>query len=416
MVLLRGKRYGWQCCAAFPHDPGRGRRTIFWQEPDCRTAFRSPSTIPTTMPRRRVAQSQARANPKATALQGSNELQTRLQRQRQRGRGYWPWALATLGVLALVSGLTALGIWTANSPSRMQNRAEAAVRTGDWATALSNWRALNATGAATSATYLGEARAALALGRAAQAEQSLQRAITADPTNFIAWRLLLQILRVEERTLEAEQLGWRAYAEMRPDEKPELLRELTLSLLADLSDEVVRTTLKRWVDADSDDVNAQVALWQRMAASPRAADPDRPTLLAGLAAMLRSHPDHIGAREALVAALADAGEPKRGRVILDEWPESGRDARYWRLRGRWSLEYDHQPEQAVTAFRTALAVFPQDWRSWYRLARRSACWDELTTAVRLLTRSAASAKFSIPLPWGHASTQPSTTLLLQARD
>ena len=67
--------------------------------------------------------------------------------------------------------------------------------------------------------------------------------------------------------------------------------------------------------------------------------------------------------------MADAGEPDRGRAVLNSWPESTRDARYWRLRGRWDLEYDHQPEQAVSAFRTALVDLPQDWRSWYRLAR-----------------------------------------------
>jgi tetratricopeptide (TPR) repeat protein len=45
------------------------------------------------------------------------------------------------------------------------------------------------------------------------------------------------------------------------------------------------------------------------------------------------------------------------------------DARYWRLRGRWDLEYDHRPQQAVAALQTALVDLPQDWRSWYRLAR-----------------------------------------------
>ena len=77
------------------------------------------------------------------------------------------------------------------------------------------------------------------------------------------------------------------------------------------------------------------------------------------------------AREALVTALADAYEPDRGRAVLDGWPgpESDRDARYWRLRGRWDLEYDHRPDRAVDAFRNAVAVLPQDWRSWFGLAR-----------------------------------------------
>jgi len=274
-----------------------------------------------------------------------------------------------LGGLALVLGLIWLGVWTANSSGQLQKRAEAAARAGDWAAALANWRAVNATGSASSATYLSEARACLALGRAAQAERCLQRAIAADPSDLAPWRLLLQILRVEDRALEAEQIGWRAYVQIRPNQRPELLRELTLSLLADLPDEILRTTLKRWVEGDRADVDAQVALWQRIAASPRAADPDRPTLLAALDSLLSSYPLHVGAREALVAALADAGEPERGRALLDGWPEATRDARYRRLRGRWDLEYDRRPELAVAAFQTALAAFPQDWRSWYRLAR-----------------------------------------------
>ena len=81
-----------------------------------------------------------------------------------------------------------------------------------------------------------------------------------------------------------------------------------------------------------------------------------------------------------MTALADSGEPDRGRAALDGWPgpESARDARYWRLRGRWDLEYDHRPERAVEAFRKAVAVVPQDWRSWSRLAR----------ALRVLGRDA----------------------------
>ena len=79
----------------------------------------------------------------------------------------------------------------------------------------------------------------------------------------------------------------------------------------------------------------------------------------------------ISVREALVTVLGDAGESNRGRVLLDDWPQSARDARYWRLRGRWELEYDHLADQAVKSFHIALAELPHDWRSWYRLARAS---------------------------------------------
>ena len=152
---------------------------------------------------------------------------------------------------------------------------------------------------------------------------------------------------------------------------------------------------RRWVNADSADVDAQIALWQRMAAEPNAADPDRPSLLAALESLLAKHPNHLGTREALVTALADAGEPDRGRALLDTWPESTRDARYWRLRGRWNLEYDHHPDQAAAAFQTALVELRQDWRSWYRLARAFAFSTVTMKVARQPKPLAVSAKYSI---------------------
>jgi tetratricopeptide (TPR) repeat protein len=256
-----------------------------------------------------------------------------------------------------------------DSPERLRSRAEAAARSGDWIKALNYWRLINATKAASGLTHLGEARACLALGRAMQAERSLRNSIAADPVDPESWRLLLGILRVEDRTLEALHTGQEAYDKVRPLARRSILGELTLSLLADLPDERVRTTLRRWIDADGDDVDARIAILQRIAAQPRAADPDRASLLADLESIVASHPDHIAAREVLVTALADAGEPQRGRALLDDWPTTARDARYWRLRGRWDLEYDHRLDEAAKAFRTALSELPQDWRSWYRLAR-----------------------------------------------
>ncbi len=284
--------------------------------------------------------------------------------------------LAVLGLLVLVGRLLP------ESPARLRAEAESAAHAGDWATALRALRALNATSAATGATHLGEARACLAMGRASQAERSLRRAIAADPAQAEAWKLLLEILRVEDRVLEAQDLGWEAYDQVSLESRRVLLGQLTWAMLADLTDERVRTTLRRWIDADGDDIDARVALLQRIAAQPRAADPDRDSRLAELEAIVAAHPEHIGTREALATALADAGEIDRGRAVLDGWPgsESARDARYWRLRGRWDLEYDHRPEQAVNACRKTVAVLPQDWRSWSRLAR----------ALRILGRDAAA--------------------------
>ena len=228
---------------------------------------------------------------------------------------------------------------------------------------------VNATKDAGSLTYTEEGRACLCSVWLPSVNRSLRKAIGADPSDPDPWRLLLQILRVENRTLETVHLAWEGYEQVPPEARQVLLRELTLSLLADLPDERIRTRLQRWVETDSTDVNAQIALLQRIAAQPRAADADRASLLTSLETLLAEHPNQINAREVLVTALADAGEPERGRALLDSWPESVRDARYWRLRGRWELEYNHQPDQAVAAFQIALAEFPHDWRSWYRLAR-----------------------------------------------
>ena len=291
-----------------------------------------------------------------------------------------PWLFVMVTATALLLTLLLIKWSTGESPVWLRSQAEAAVHAGDWTTALRNWRAINATKAATSLTHLGEARACLALGRAGQAEDSLNLAINTDPADPEPWRLMLQILRVEDRAIDALRIGWQAYDRVNPEARRELLRELTMALLGELPDELVRTTLQRWVDADSNDINARSALWQRITDQPRATDPDRSTVLNTLEALVTKHPDHVGARTALVTALANAGEPERGRAVLDEWPDSGRDTRYWRLRGRWDLEYDHRPDHAVSAFERSLAELPHDWRSWYRLAR----------ALRMLKRDTES--------------------------
>jgi predicted Zn-dependent protease len=269
--------------------------------------------------------------------------------------------------------LAAIGQLISGSPSRLRAEAERAARAGDWAEALRFWRAFNATGEASGTTHLQEARAALALGYAAQAEAGLRRSIAAEPADPEPWKLLLEILRVEDRTIDAQEVVWESYDRIPGESRREVLRELTLAILADVPDDVVRDALKRWIDADPSDVDARVALSQRIAGQPRATDPDRRARLAELEELLAAHPGHLGVREALIASLADAGEPDRGRVLLDAWPgppeARDRDPRYQRLRGRWDLEYDRRPTEAAAALEAAVKAVPQDWRSWYRLAR-----------------------------------------------
>ena len=232
-------------------------------------------------------------------------------------------AIVLTGITGLL--LIALIKWLASdSLALLKNQAEAAAHAGDWNTAQQNWRTINTSTTAKSSSLLGEAQACLALARAAEAEYALRRAIRTNPSDSESWHLLLEILLIEDRTLEAQRLGWEAYDQISPDARPEVLRTLTLALLADLPDEQVRKTLRRWIDADPDDVNAQIAFWQRIVLQPRAADPDRPSTLAALEALLTKYPAHVGVREVLITALADAGEPDRGRVVLDTWPDAAR--------------------------------------------------------------------------------------------
>lgn len=267
-------------------------------------------------------------------------------------------------------------------PARLRARAEAAAKGGDWPAALAAWRALNAGSEARGPTFLGQARAAVALGRLAEAERALARATAADPSAAEPWRLWLELLRVEDRVTDAQVVGWAALEAVPPADRRDVLRDLTLALLAEVPDDVARPMLARWAGSaehtEPPDVDARVALLQRMGGTPRSGDPDRAARVDELTAVLEREPGHLPAREALVATLADAGETDRGRAALDAWPESGRDARYRRLRGRWDLEYDHHPDRAEAAFRRTLEELPHDWKTRVRLAR----------ALRMLRREA----------------------------
>ena len=161
-----------------------------------------------------------------------------------------------------------------------------------------------------------------------------------------------------------------------------MLKAATLALLAEAPDDLARETLRRWIDADPADVDARIALFRRIAPMPRLGDPDVAARAAALEALLARDPGHVDAREALVAALADAGDPARGRAILDAWPAGDRDARYSRLDGRWDLDYDRRPARAVASFRRALAELPHDWRTRAHLAR----------ALRTLGRAAEARR------------------------
>jgi thioredoxin-like negative regulator of GroEL len=274
---------------------------------------------------------------------------------------------------AALGGLLLAGLggwaWARGRPARLADAARAAAAREDWPAAARLWAESHARRPGDADGHLAEAHAALAAGRAAQAERALERACALAPELAEPWLLRLEVLRVEDRPLEAQDVGWRAYASVPPALRAEILRALTLALLAETPDDLARRTLARWAAADPADLDARVALRRRAAVAPRDGDPTRAARIAELAALLESRPDHVGLREATVLDLADAGEPDRGRALLDAWPEPGRDARYLRLAGRWALEYDGRPAAAAVALREALRSWPHDWPTRYRLAR-----------------------------------------------
>ena len=181
------------------------------------TAFKQTTSLNDDHARRSRARLRV---PEKSSPMGQRESSASLNGLLSRGRSSW--VLAILGGIALLLALVLLRWLAAEPPARLWNQAEEAAHTGNWNAALRYWRAINATAAAQSSSHLGEARACLALSRANQAKLSLHRAINADPSDLETWRLMLGILWVEDRTLEAQRLGWEAYDRVRPEARREL--------------------------------------------------------------------------------------------------------------------------------------------------------------------------------------------------
>jgi tetratricopeptide (TPR) repeat protein len=274
-----------------------------------------------------------------------------------------------VGVGVVVAALFAAARLVPEPRASLRYRADVAAREGRWEEAVRLWAEVNATPLADAVSWRGEARAALALGRAARAERALAVATALDPGAVEPWLIRLERLRLLGRPLEALALGEAAYAAVPAAARPSVLRAWTLALLADAPDDLARATLSRWIAADEDDLDAIAALDRRYAEYPQAGDPARVGRIARLERCLGRRPDHVPVREALAVALAEDGRPEEGRAVLDAWPVGSRDARYDRLDGRWALEYEGDPARAVAALRRAVEALPSDRRSRYRLAR-----------------------------------------------
>ena len=127
--------------------------------------------------------------------------------QRTLGLPRWGWVILLIGLTGL---FTILGMFQPPDLERLRAQAEDAVQSHDWGSALALWRQINKSPQASAETLLAEGRASLVLGLAGQAEQALRRAITINPKEIDAWLLLLKILRLEDRLVELDHLGWTA--------------------------------------------------------------------------------------------------------------------------------------------------------------------------------------------------------------
>jgi hypothetical protein len=270
-----------------------------------------------------------------------------------------------------VAGLASFGaiVWEHDRPRRLLEAAESATVARDWPRASSLWHQFNQTPRASGRTLLAEARAELAIHRAAEANKAVAKALALEPGLAEGWRIKLDLLRVLDRPIEAMRLVFEAEKSVDAAEFRPILASATLAALAELPDDEARQRLDRWIQADANDLDARAALLARITANSHPGDPDRAGRIADLTSILEREPGHVAAREALLVALADAGEPERGRLVLEAWPSESRDARYFRLRGRWDLDYDRKPDLAAEAYARALEELPHDWKSHYGLAR-----------------------------------------------
>lgn len=281
--------------------------------------------------------------------------------------------LVLLSAVLVYQAFQATGSGRSNTldPSRLRSQAEAAERARDWTAARAAWLAFTHAAPGDVAGWLGAARACLALHRAQEADSLLQQAAETAPDRAEAWLPRMERLRTLSRSWDAWTLGWTAYRSVSPQQRPRILRSLTLATLAEAPQDQARSLLQNWLKADPTDAPAEIALIHRAIELPEPDDPPLNQRLVRLDQLVEAHPADSAGWEASVETLLLAGEVQRARAALDAWPAPQRETnpRYWRLLGRWEQDHGRDPEGAATAYRQALAAQPHDWKTLYRLAR-----------------------------------------------
>ena len=334
-------------------EPGRAGRK---EGPD---SAPGPTTDPATMPARPAPRPSPRRGPAGPQADPRPEADARRSGSSRRSRAWRCWGSARPGSPASVTAPG--GSWIGPRP-----RADRATRSA----ARAAWHELNDSAGATARTLRAEARLDFALDRGRDAGLALERATGLEP------RRCRGLARAAGSAPPARSAfgGAGDGPDREPVGPPDRPPGDSWRRRRWRSSPTCPTTRPGLASTAGSPPTPTTSTpgrpaWPGSPPDPGRATPDRATRIAELSGLLDRDPGHVPAREALVAALADAGEVDRGRQVLEAWPEAARDARFDRLRARWDLDYDRKPDRAEAGYRRALAAFPHDWRAHYGLAR-----------------------------------------------
>jgi hypothetical protein len=195
----------------------------------------------------------------------------------------------------------------------------------------------------------------LRLERAAQGERALWQVRSPPEAAAKAAGLLLALFRDEERKEDAREYVWEIYDRLDDADRPQLLARWFLIQFAEHPGREAAARLMRFAANDPKDWDANVAVTALTRnESPRTAC-DR----------LEAYgipPVHRNARALLCDLRLELGEKSAAVLLLDEWPEDRRDARYWRLRALASADDAQTVAASIDALKTYLNIEPADWK------------------------------------------------------
>jgi len=233
---------------------------------------------------------------------------------------------------------------------------------GDWKQALEHFERVSTTAPDSKEALWRVGDVSMMLNRAADAERALKKTLEHDLESLEARRGLITLYRWQDRELDAEPLVWQAYDLTPIEQRPLLLAEWFRFRFAQRPTGDTHRRLSAFQEAQPDDVQSAIALglWsvrQRLLPEARLR----------LEKVFAQFPDHVDARAALATCLLELSEWNRLEQILDGWPTSDRDLRYWRIRGVWLQDFAADHAAAIACFERWVKHYPDDWQMRFRI-------------------------------------------------